>query len=138
MDRELELEREPEREREPEPELEREPEREPELELERELEREPELELELEPELEPVVVARRSPRRRELGVTVEQYDELLASQHGGCAICGAPPKTRRLDVDHDHRTGKIRGLLCHRCNRALPAWIKPEWLHKAANYLEGT
>ena len=82
-----------------------------------------------------MTVTRKPTRRRELGVTVEDYDRLLAAQGGGCAICGNPPKTRRLDVDHDHRTGKVRGLLCHRCNRALPAWLTATWLWKALNYL---
>jgi len=75
------------------------------------------------------------PRRAQLGVSLEQYEEMLARQNGGCAICGNPPKTRRLDVDHDHRTGKIRGLLCHRCNRALPSWVTGAWLFKALEYI---
>ena len=58
-------------------------------------------------------------------------------EHGpGCQICGNVPKTRRLDWDHDHRTGLTRGWLCHRCNRALPNWITPAWLRAAADYLE--
>lgn len=55
-----------------------------------------------------------------------------------CAICGRPPSaTRRLDRDHDHRTGEPRGLLCHRCNRTLGNWITPEWLVSAFMYLHG-
>lgn len=65
-----------------------------------------------------------------------RYDEMLEEQGGGCWICGRPPKNRRLDMDHDHRTMTIRGLLCVRCNRALPAWITPTWLRRAADYLE--
>lgn len=53
-----------------------------------------------------------------------------------CAICGKPPMSRRLDRDHDHKTGKPRGLLCHRCNRHLPSWITAEWLRAAADYLD--
>lgn len=74
-------------------------------------------------------------RRKQLGVSVKDYDRMLAAQGGGCAICGNPPKTRRLDVDHDHRTGKVRGLLCHRCNRTLASWITDEWLRRAIVYL---
>jgi hypothetical protein len=69
------------------------------------------------------------------GFTAEDYDRLLAAQGGGCAICKAPPKTRRLHVDHDHKTGAVRGLLCHRCNRGLPTWVSPDWLLKAATYV---
>jgi hypothetical protein len=78
---------------------------------------------------------RRKPRAAQLGVTDAEYDRLLAAQGGGCAICGNPPKSRRLDADHDHKTGRVRGLLCHRCNRALPNWVTVEWLRDAALYL---
>src|SRR5690348_4757006 len=79
---------------------------------------------------------KRTPKRAaELGVTDEQYTAMLERQEGGCAICGSPPKTRRLHVDHDHRTRRVRGLLCHRCNRALPTWVTTEWLYRAADYL---
>jgi hypothetical protein len=60
---------------------------------------------------------------------------MLAAQGGGCAICGAPPKTRRLHVDHDHKTGAVRGLLCYRCNRGLPTYATWRWLIQAALYL---
>lgn len=54
-----------------------------------------------------------------------------------CGICGRKPTAkRRLDRDHDHATGAPRGLLCARDNRALPSWVTPEWLRKAADYLE--
>ncbi len=53
------------------------------------------------------------------GITMTQYDELLAKQGGTCACCSMPPMKRRLDVDHDHDTGAIRGLLCTDCNTAI-------------------
>ena len=46
-----------------------------------------------------------------------------------------PPRTKRLQRDHDHLTGKARGLLCYKCNRQLPPWMTPEWLESAARYL---
>ena len=57
--------------------------------------------------------------KKAYGITLEQYDKQFVAQGGGCAICGKPPKSRSLDVDHDHKTGQLRGLLCHMCNRAL-------------------
>ena len=54
------------------------------------------------------------------GITVEQYDDMLEAQGGVCAICHRPSVTgKRLHVDHDHKTGRNRGLLCHHCNTAL-------------------
>lgn len=65
------------------------------------------------------------------------YDRLLAEQGGVCAVCGRlPSEKRRFDMDHDHRQLYLRGLLCPRCNRALPVWVTPEWLRAAADYLE--
>lgn len=70
-------------------------------------------------------------------VTQDEYDAMLARQDGHCALCPSTPKTRRLHIDHDHRTGEIRGLLCHRCNRNLPAWVDALWLARASAYLQG-
>lgn len=81
--------------------------------------------------------SRKPTRAKALGVSDDEYARLLASQGGGCAICGARPKTRRLHADHDHATGRVRGLLCHRCNRNLPAWVTAQWLQDAAMYLAG-
>lgn len=58
--------------------------------------------------------------RNRYGLTLEDYEDLLQEQNGGCAICEAsPPENRRLSVDHCHKTGKIRGLLCNKCNCCL-------------------
>ena len=51
------------------------------------------------------------------GLTVPEYRALHQKQHGCCAICGKKP--RHLVVDHNHITGKVRGLLCHHCNSLL-------------------
>ena len=68
----------------------------------------------------------------------KRYDELLALQRGVCALCGNPPKEggRRLNIDHDHKTLELRGLLCHVCNRMLGERGSPEWHRRAAQYLE--
>lgn len=44
---------------------------------------------------------------------------MLLKQDGHCAVCPSIPKKRRLAVDHNHKTGKIRGLLCYRCNYSI-------------------
>lgn len=80
---------------------------------------------------------RRTYLKRKYGMTVEQYDEMLAAQDGGCAICGRPPTPGiSLHVDHDHETGAIRRLLCFLCNNLLgDAGDDPSLLEKAAAYL---
>ena len=53
-------------------------------------------------------------------MTLDEYDQMLSEQDGVCALCHKPdPTGRRLSVDHDHDTGRVRGLLCIRCNNAL-------------------
>lgn len=52
-------------------------------------------------------------------LTETEYNSILEYQGGVCAGCGEPPRGRALAVDHDHRTGRIRGLLCWHCNRAI-------------------
>jgi Recombination endonuclease VII len=59
---------------------------------------------------------RKSHLKRKYGLTLEAFDELLASQGGGCAICGRPEPD---NVDHDHETGRVRGILCFTCNVAI-------------------
>ena len=66
------------------------------------------------------VADRRSHLKRKYGMTIEQYDAMLEAQGGGCFICGRPPREDiSLHVDHDHSTGKVRGILCFCCNNAL-------------------
>lgn len=51
------------------------------------------------------------------GLTVDDWNDLLQKQNGGCAICGNTDSgKRRLSVDHNHTTGQVRGLLCQTCN----------------------
>jgi hypothetical protein len=82
---------------------------------------------------------------RRVGITLDQYDVILASQNGVCAICGTAPiiidtrngEPRRLHVDHDHLTNSIRGILCHGCNTGMGGFHdSPKLLRDAANYLE--
>jgi len=65
---------------------------------------------------------RRADLMRKFGITIEQYDSLLLGQGNKCAICKTSelgPSGRRFHVDHDHSTGKNRGILCHFCNVML-------------------
>lgn len=77
--------------------------------------------------------------RRKYGLSGEQYDALSAVQKHACAICFVPfdpNKKRHKNVDHDHATGKVRGLLCGECNRMLGcAQDRPEVLANAAKYI---
>jgi Autographiviridae endonuclease VII len=85
---------------------------------------------------------RRYDLKRYFGISPEEYDHLLETQDGVCAICGAAPFSkraagRRLAVDHQHGTGEVRRLLCANCNRALGLFAdSPEWLRRAADYVE--
>jgi hypothetical protein len=60
---------------------------------------------------------RRNWRSVAYGLTFDEFSEMLKQQDGRCAICGDQPE--KLDVDHDHDTGKVRALLCPPCNRGL-------------------
>ncbi len=71
---------------------------------------------------------------RRASVTPEQYGAMLAEQSGTCAICNEPPKKNRLAVDHNHLTGRVRGLLCIRCNITLGNLEKRK--DSYLNYLE--
>lgn len=82
--------------------------------------------------------ARAQHLKRKFKMTVEEYDSILESQNGVCKICGNVCATNKaLAVDHDHRTGKIRGLLCKNCNTALGLFKDDEELMlKAINYIK--
>ncbi len=56
--------------------------------------------------------------RKKYGITLEQYEELFEKQHGKCVLCNKM-SGKRLSVDHNHKTGAVRGLLCFRCNYGI-------------------
>ena len=80
----------------------------------------------------------RAKRMARYGLTPEEWDALLASQGGGCAICGThTPGGRGWHTDHDHATNQTRGILCSGCNPALGYMDDdPARLRAAADYLE--
>lgn len=82
---------------------------------------------------------------KKYGITVEEYQALLEAQGGVCAICGQPETTVHsntgtlwsLNVDHDHSTGRVRGLPCVPCNRGI-GFLRddPTTIRAALEYLD--
>lgn len=78
-------------------------------------------------------------RFKRYGITMADYDDMLASQHYSCAICHLVAKGRELHIDHCHNSGKIRGLLCDQCNTGIGKLRhSPENALRAARYLRAT
>lgn len=72
-------------------------------------------------------------------MTIARYEEMVLDQNGRCAICQvtAEENGRRLCVDHDHETGRVRALLCDHCNVGIGRFNdSPEMLEKALRYLQ--
>jgi len=87
---------------------------------------------------------RRSNLERKYGISLDDYRALFEAQGGVCAICGLEntrkteyaDKAWSLAVDHDHTTGKVRGLLCSRCNWAIGLFSEsPDVIENAAAYV---
>ena len=76
--------------------------------------------------------------RKNYGLTLVDFDKMVENQNGVCAICGKPEIIYpRLCVDHNHKTGKMRGLLCRECNIVLGFFEKdPNIGNKIKKYLE--
>jgi len=82
-------------------------------------------------------------RKRKYGLSEKQYAAMLSAQNGVCFLCGKPETARTkkgvlrsLHVDHDHETGKVRGLLCLKCNHALGylEYYGLKWVYDAWDY----
>ena len=76
--------------------------------------------------------------KSKFGMTLEDYDTMLEQQEGCCKVCGTdePGGQGRFHVDHNHTTGKVRGLLCSGCNKGLGhLQDSPDVLLKALAYL---
>lgn len=81
--------------------------------------------------------------QRRFGISLDEYIKMAIAQHNKCAICGDEEKEVRngtpknLAVDHDHATGKVRGLLCTACNQGIGKFKDdPQILKNAISYLE--
>jgi hypothetical protein len=68
---------------------------------------------------------------RNYGVDKRMFEAMYFEQDGQCLLCPAEAR----DVDHDHATGKVRGLLCNNCNTGLRHLERPGWLDRAIDYL---
>lgn len=88
---------------------------------------------------------KRTAHLKQYNLTQPEYEAMLKKQGGVCAICKQPPATKRtgagwrnrLAIDHDHTTGKIRGLLCDLCNQGLGCLGDSlDGLQRAITYLE--
>lgn len=79
--------------------------------------------------------------KTKFGITLDEYNQILERQDYGCAICSSrkasgPLENGSFPVDHDHKTGKVRGLLCNKCNTGLGLFKENEdLLLKAIGYL---
>ena len=82
--------------------------------------------------------------KRKYGISLEVYEEIFASQKGFCGICGQElinnkqkgwGGKREPCVDHDHKTGKVRGILCRGCNLALSMIEDQDFQQKSNQYL---
>ena len=66
--------------------------------------------------------------RRRYGITLAEYKAIHKKQKGRCAICGRHQREfkRQFDVDHNHKSGYVRGLLCPYCNRKLLVYLRDD------------
>lgn len=83
--------------------------------------------------------SRKAHLKRKFNITLEEYNKISEEQGHVCQICKKPEtciRNKFLCVDHNHTTGKIRGLLCNNCNRAIGLFAEnTEFLKNAINYL---
>ncbi len=71
--------------------------------------------------------------KKRYGITEDIFNQMVLKQQGKCAICDKDFKNSFPVVDHNHNTGKIRGILCHRCNLHLGYYEKDKTFHNKAN-----
>lgn len=76
--------------------------------------------------------------QKKYGITLAQYDVMLAKQNDCCALCGKHKSLSKhpLHVEHNHRSGKIRSLCCYYCNRRRIGQLTLEWAKKLVEYFE--
>jgi len=72
-------------------------------------------------------------RYKKYGITKKLFNQILNSQNGECKICSTNLKPYTTAIDHSHITGKVRGLLCRKCNSSL--WLLENYKKQAIRYL---
>lgn len=76
---------------------------------------------------------------KKYGLTIDDYEALLKEQKGVCAFCKGDSNDKNMHVDHDHSTGKVRGILCGKCNRGLGyLGDDPQRLQAGIDYLSSS
>lgn len=78
-----------------------------------------------------------SKKLKRYALTEERYAEIVKNHNGKCGLCDKPPGAKGLQIDHSHRFGHVRGLLCMTCNTRL-GQIESEWFIRAMLYLGKT
>ncbi len=80
--------------------------------------------------------AKSTGRFKKYGITKEQFNDMIDNQNNQCAICNKELSSE-IHIDHDHATGKVRGILCGKCNKGLGQFDdNVEFLRNAINYLD--
>jgi hypothetical protein len=92
----------------------------------------------LEPKEKRAIRFRKKSIKRLYGITIEDYNKMLLEQNNKCKICNKPDvQNKQLSIDHCHFTGKVRGLLCTRCNTTIGLFEDDiDLMMKAINYLK--
>lgn len=85
---------------------------------------------------DPIKERERARRRMGIFISEEEYQVMFNEQNGICLLCQQPSHNGPLVVDHSHKTGEIRGLLCNYCNWVLHDAFDAAWHRRAADYLE--
>ena len=81
--------------------------------------------------------SRKTRLRNKYGLSLADFNDMWAAQGFACAVCQTPLSQRQAYVDHCHKTGRVRGILCHGCNSSIGfAKDDPSRLRRLAAYLE--
>jgi len=77
---------------------------------------------------------KKSKLKMKYGLTIEQRQQIYLNQNGCCACCGKAIPYEEINTDHNHKTGKVRGLICQRCNIGMGFLDNLDFMEKALQY----